>query len=216
MAKISFRCALVLLVALTLGQIVLLGLLQVYLYNPSEDDDMQLHVQPMVPLGSDDSMKDVLPTVLHQGGQFGHNTCNFTKVGEPPSLPLLLHFPTLRECKEVSIPERIGTYFKQFGIFLLEDVGGQKVNIIQYEMKDRVIEVVIQIFQKWLNGEGSKPVTWATLIHILKKSSLHTLSDKIKESCDISVMNIPFEGYTFVNIIPRLAEPLGNTVESGI
>ena len=210
MAKISFHLVLKLLIALTFGQIVILGLLQVYFrssYIPNESDDIQ--PQPLVHLNNKDSPNKVLPTEHHNLYQGNQITCNLTPVSEPPSLPLLLRFHSLRECKDINIPERIGTYFKTFGIFLLEDVGGQKVNIIQYEMKDRVVEVTVKIFQKWLNGEGSKPVTWATLIDILEKSSLHTLSKDIKESCENSVMNIPFEGYTF-GIIARLAEPLRN------
>ena len=93
-----------------------------------------------------------------------------------PTLPLLLRFPG--KSGEINIVERIGTTYNKFGIFLLNDESGVKVESIAKE-ESKVVDMSLKILSKWLQGEGIQPPTWSTLIQVLRQSNLAVLADEI-------------------------------------
>ena len=40
-------------------------------------------------------------------------------------------------------------------------------------------QINIEILQEWLEGSGKKPVSWATLVEVLRDIGLFTLADEI-------------------------------------
>ena len=100
-----------------------------------------------------------------------------TESDDKPTLPRLLNFPG--KSGEINIPERIGTQYKTFGIFLLNDDNGAKVEAIAKE-EGESIQISIKIMSKWLQGEGMQPPTWSTIIEALKMSNLGALAEDIK------------------------------------
>ena len=93
-----------------------------------------------------------------------------------PTLPLLLRFPG--KSVEINIVEGIGTTYRTFGIFLLNDESGVKVDSIAKE-ESEVVDLSLKILSKWLQGEGIQPPTWSTLIQVLRQSKLAVLADEI-------------------------------------
>ena len=79
----------------------------------------------------------------------------------------------------MNIPERIGANYKSFGIFLLKDDDGGKVESIT-KQEDTVHDMRLAILSKWLQGEGMQPPTWSTLIEVLKDSNLGVLAKEIE------------------------------------
>ena len=73
----------------------------------------------------------------------------------------------------------IATKYFEFGILLLEDSNGSRVRIIQHENHD-VERINTTILQQWLTGRGKQPVTWATLVEVLRDIELHTLAHEIE------------------------------------
>ena len=65
--------------------------------------------------------------------------------------------------------------------FLLADEKGTKKEILDRDHRN-VNEKVEKMFHQWGDGEGSRPVTWATLVRCLRDSRLHTLADKIESA----------------------------------
>ena len=100
-----------------------------------------------------------------------------TESGGKPVLPQLLKFQA--KSGEINIPERIGTQYKTFGIFLLNDDNGAKVEAIAKEEGESK-QINIKILSKWLQGEGMQPPTWSTIIEALKKSNLAVLAENIR------------------------------------
>ena len=94
---------------------------------------------------------------------------------DPPNLMKLLKFKG-----SINIPQRIGTKYKQFGIFLLNDPMAARVNAIINERRDKAEEINLEILQKWLEGSGITPVTWGTLADVLDDIGLHTLGEEIR------------------------------------
>ena len=77
--------------------------------------------------------------------------------------------------------ERIGRDYKRFGIELLEDADGDKMDEIK-ENNSRAADMRMEIMRGWRRGKGKKPVTWRTLIEVLRKIELDELADDITDA----------------------------------
>ena len=55
-----------------------------------------------------------------------------------------------------------------FGMFLLQDSFGAIVKALENEHQRNAERVNLAIRQKWLEGKGLKPVTWASLVSALQ------------------------------------------------
>mgnify|MGYP003419168942 CR=1 FL=1 len=95
---------------------------------------------------------------------FGTSLCPSFPPGTP-TLPELLFFSD----RELNIAEQIGVNYLKFGILLLEDCNGVIVTALENERHLKAEQINLAILQKWLEGKGVKPVTWSTLVTVLKK-----------------------------------------------
>ena len=80
----------------------------------------------------------------------------------------------------VSIPVEVATKYVQFGTFLLDDRNGSRVKIMVHEHLNNAEQVNIAILQEWLIGRGKKPVSWTTLVKVLRDIELSTLAGDIE------------------------------------
>ena len=90
----------------------------------------------------------------------------------------LITFPGRRG--KIDISEQIGIHYKRFGILLLDDLNGARVDAIEKKYHEVAKDINLEILSKWVNGSGKKPVTWKTLIDVLLEIGLTTLADDIK------------------------------------
>ena len=95
-----------------------------------------------------------------------------------PNLQELLKF-TRTDGRVISIPVEIGVKYFEFGIFLLDDRNGSRVKSIASRHQNAATQINIEILQEWLEGSGKKPVSWATLVNVLRDIQLSTLADEI-------------------------------------
>ena len=93
-----------------------------------------------------------------------------------PSLPVLLTFPV--ENGAMNIAQQIGTAYDTFGILLLNDKNGVIVDGIVHHGGN----INLAILKKWLQGQGKKPVTWKTLVEVLRDAQLTVLADEVYEN----------------------------------
>ena len=82
--------------------------------------------------------------------------------------------------KRINIPQEIGTQYTKFGIILLEDDSGVRVDSIVREHRERAEDINTKILQEWLTGRGKQPVTWETLVEVLQDIELSTLAGDIR------------------------------------
>ena len=97
---------------------------------------------------------------------------NQLKKQDEPTLNLLMSFPVH---EKLDITREIGKSTK-FGILLLNDKRGTKMQEIGDENRN------YKILEHWIHGEGRKPVTWETLVVVLKEAGLETLASDIDNS----------------------------------
>ena len=94
-----------------------------------------------------------------------------------PTLPRFINFPTADG--EINLAERIGTDYQNFGILLLEDDHGE---LTAAAVKKHLLvaeDINKDIFQQWLGGKGRKPVSWDTLVQVLRDMKQHTLAGEV-------------------------------------
>ena len=89
--------------------------------------------------------------------------------GDRPSLPQLVR---------LKIPQQVGANYLMFGIILLNDETGSRVNAIDDECRGKSDRIIVKILQEWIEGKGI-PVTWETLVQTLRDTGLSDLADQI-------------------------------------
>ena len=96
--------------------------------------------------------------------------------GERPNMRELIRFQGRNT--PINIPQRIGTKWDDFGIFLLRDDRAAIVDSIAKEQRDRPEQINKEILKRWIQG-GGQPVTWETLVGVLRDIELNELADGI-------------------------------------
>ena len=89
----------------------------------------------------------------------------------------LIRFPVCGV--KLNIAEKIGANYFDFGVLLLEDEDGDQITAIEKEHRGNAMEINRQILRMWLKGKGRRPVTWATLVSVLKDVGLVKLAEDI-------------------------------------
>lgn len=107
-----------------------------------------------------------------------------------PELVDIINFET-SSGENIKILEQIGTHYSDFGILLLQDKNGAVVQSIIEEANNKAVKINRDILTKWLEGTGKQPITWATLIGVLKDINLRVLAKKLEDNLTIPGM-IPF------------------------
>lgn len=102
-------------------------------------------------------------------------------VGSCPTLPELLNFPGRK--RKINTAQEIGTKYMNFGIQLLKDKTGAKVAAITDKHRGNAEPINIEILREWLAGSGKEPVSWRTLIEVLRDIGLGVLADDIESVC---------------------------------
>ena len=82
--------------------------------------------------------------------------------------------------RKINIPEEVGIKFAEFGAILLpQDQTGARVTNMAYKHSNDPKRINMEILQEWLTGKGKQPVTWSTLVEVLRDIGLSTLADDI-------------------------------------
>ena len=98
-------------------------------------------------------------------------------MGDCPTLNELMNFGE----RPVNIIEEIGEKYHLFGSKLLEDSDrfGVKMGAIEREHK-KPEDINNAVLSRWIDGEGRKTTSWATLATVLQECGLNKLADEIR------------------------------------
>ena len=105
----------------------------------------------------------------------GTPNCN---LDTKPTLQELQNF-TCTDGRVINIPVEVSADYTKFGTFLLDN-SASTVKIIAPKHHYNAEQINIEILQEWLNGRGKQPVTWATLVSVLRYVELYSLGDDIE------------------------------------
>ena len=97
--------------------------------------------------------------------------------------------PTLIECvrfrgreRRINIPQEIGVKYYKFGLFLLEDDTGGRIQSIAHKHINDSEQINTEVLRQWITGRGKQPVTWKTLAQVLKDIDLSRLAEEIEDA----------------------------------
>ena len=82
--------------------------------------------------------------------------------------------------KKLNIAVQVGAKYSNFGMFLLEDDTGAIVSALEKEHHWSAEQINMAILQKWLQGNGVKPVMWSTLVTVLRSIEMNELANDIE------------------------------------
>ena len=87
--------------------------------------------------------------------------------------------------RRINIPQEIGIKYYGFGLFLLNDDTGARIDSIAHKYENDVERINMEVLQQWIAGKGKHPVTWKTLTGILFDIELSVLAQEIEAvKCD--------------------------------
>ena len=95
---------------------------------------------------------------------------------ETPTLPQLMKFGE----RHVDIIQNITYVYYKFGIRLLEDKTGDKMEAIEKKNHYRIEAINLVVLRRWIKGEGRKPTNWATLATVLDECGFATLACEMR------------------------------------
>ena len=82
--------------------------------------------------------------------------------------------------KTINIPQEIGVYYYNFGLFLLEDDTGARIHSIAHKLMNDAEQINMEVLRQWLTGKGKHPINWKTLTEVLHAIELKTLAREIE------------------------------------
>ena len=65
-------------------------------------------------------------------------------------------------------------------MFLLNDETGAKIEALENKNSNNPDRINFDIFREWLKGSGAQPVTWRTLVIVLKQIELTEVAGDIE------------------------------------
>ena len=83
----------------------------------------------------------------------------------------------------MNLAVEIGVHYFNFGIQLLIDDSGAQTSAIERACLHAAEDINCKIFQKWLGGTGKQPLTWGTLVSVLRDIGLRALAEEVKTNC---------------------------------
>lgn len=66
-------------------------------------------------------------------------------------------------------------------MFLLNDDNGNIVQSLEMEHQRNPERIMNEVFKRWIAGTGKRPISWDTLIAVLKDVELNTLADELQD-----------------------------------
>ena len=100
-------------------------------------------------------------------------------VGECPTMMELIRFRG--RSRRINVPKEIDTKCYQFGVLLLKDETGTRTETVIRKHFNDAEQISMEIFKLWFAGEGEQPVTWGTLVEVLRDVELATLASDIAD-----------------------------------
>ena len=99
-----------------------------------------------------------------------------------PTVKLLTSLPIPGDGvkKNLNIIQRTSTQYTKLAMFLLDDDNRDIVDGFKETYRGDPEEIVTAVYKKWINGTGRKPVTWQTLVDVLREIELSSLAAEIE------------------------------------
>ena len=96
-----------------------------------------------------------------------------------PTLKLLTNLQIDGVKKNIKIIQKTNTHYTELAMHLLNDDNCDIVSGLEEKCHHDPVKIITAVYKKWIDGTGRTPVTWQTLVDVLKEIELHSLADEI-------------------------------------
>ena len=98
-----------------------------------------------------------------------------------PTLKLLTYLPILDGMKKnLNIIQKTSTHYHELAMHLLNDDNCDIVLSLEEKCLHDSEKITRAVYKKWIDGTGKTPVTWQTLVGVLRDIELNSLADEIE------------------------------------
>ena len=98
-------------------------------------------------------------------------------IQERPTFAQLVHMD-LHSGRALRILDNIASHWEEIGICLQIDEA--TLRMITAETRGDVMDCCGEMMRQWLQGSGRQPVTWATLIEVLREADFNVLAHDLE------------------------------------
>ena len=106
-----------------------------------------------------------------------------------PTMKLLTSLPIPGDGakrKNLNIIQRTSTRYTKLAMYLLDDDNCEIVDCLKEKYRGDPEEIVTAVYKKWINGAGRKPVTYQTLVDVLRDIELTSLAEEIETALNLN------------------------------
>ena len=84
------------------------------------------------------------------------------------------------EKQNLKIIQGTCTHYSNLAMYLLEDDNCEIVDCFEEKYHHDPEKIVAAVYKKWISGTGKRPVSWQTLVDVLREIELNSLADEIE------------------------------------
>ena len=86
--------------------------------------------------------------------------------------------------EHLNIVQRTATHYTELALHLLDDVNLNITESLEMQFQRDPERIARDVYKKWISGTGKKPISWRTLIGVLRDIELISLADEIKTALE--------------------------------
>ena len=105
--------------------------------------------------------------------------------------PTLMQLTCLRlpsmvdgENKRLNIVQRTASHYAKLAMHLLDDENRVITAILEVLFHHNPERIATDVYEKWISGTGRKPISWRTLIDVLREIGLISLAEEIETALE--------------------------------
>ena len=80
----------------------------------------------------------------------------------------------------LNIVQRTASHYAKLVMHLLCDVNGDTIASLELQFHHNPERIATDVYRNWISGTGRKPISWQTLIGVLRDIGLISLADEIE------------------------------------
>ena len=107
-----------------------------------------------------------------------------------PTLMLLTFFPRPFVVDggngRLNIIQRTANHYAELAMHLLDDRNGDITAGLEEQFQRNPVKIVTAVYMNWISGTGRKPISWRTLIGVLRDIGLISLAEELETALEHS------------------------------
>ncbi|KAL5475155.1 hypothetical protein EMCRGX_G027220 [Ephydatia muelleri] len=88
--------------------------------------------------------------------------------------------PQTLEDEHLNIVQRTAIHYAKLAMHLMDDVNLVITASLEMQFRHNPEIIAKEVYKKWISGTGRKPISWQTLVCVLRDIQLNSLAEEIE------------------------------------